>query len=164
MKYLYTVKTLRRMKTGFFLFFFLWYIAGFSQMTPQINDDKEQTIFETLESQETGQGKVIIEQPFTVKDIVNKQIEFNSKFIGSQGYRVQVGFFSGNKGREKAYKMKSDIITKLPDYDTYIVFLQPYFKVRIGDFFTKSQALRALQEIKEVYPSAFIVEDLIHFE
>jgi len=133
-------------------------------MSPQINDNKEQTIFEVLESQETGQGKVVIEQPFSIKNIVNQQIDFNSKFIGSMGYRIQVAFFSGNKGREKAYKTKSDIVTKLPDYDAYIVFLQPYFKVRIGDFFTKSQALSALQEIKEFYPSAFIVEDFIRFE
>ncbi len=152
------------MKTRFFLLFFLWYLIGFSQMMPQINNNEDRTIFETLESQEAGQGRVVVEQPFSVKSLVNEQIDFNSKFIGSHGYRVQVGFFSGNKGREAAYNTKSDIVTKLPDYDTYIVFLQPYFKVRIGDFFTKSQALSALQEIKELYPNAFIVEDLIHFE
>ncbi len=147
-----------------FLFFFLWYLTGFSQTPPQSNDTNTQTIFEVLESQEEGLGKVIIEQPFGVKSLVNRQIYFNSKFIGFQGYRIQVGFFSGNKGREKAYKTKSDIVTQLPDFDTYIVFLQPYFKVRIGDFFTKSEALKALQQIKEIYPNAFIVEDLIHFE
>ncbi len=152
------------MKKAFSLFFSLWCIIGFSQTPPQTGDTDEQTIFELLESQELGQGKVTIEQPFSVKNLVNKQIDFNSKFIGSKGYRIQVGFFSGNKGREKAYKTKSDIITQLPDYEAYIVFLQPYFKVRIGNFFTKSEALKALQEIKEIYPSAFIVDDLIHFE
>lgn len=152
------------MKKIFFTFFYLWSIFGFSQTPLQSNNTEDQTIFEALESRENGQGKVVIEQPFGVKNILNKQIDFNSKFIGSKGYRIQVGFFSGNKGREKAYKTKSDIITRLPDYEAYIVFLQPYFKVRIGNFFTKSEALEALQEIKKTYPSAFIVDDLIHFE
>ena len=151
------------MKKVVFVIFSMWCILGFSQTPPQTGDTDEQTIFESLESQPAGTGKVIIEQPFSIKNLVSQQVDFNGKFIGSRGYRIQVGFFSGNKGREKAYKTKSDIVTQLPDYEAYIVFLQPYFKVRIGDFFTKSQALKALQEIKEIYPSAFIVDDLIHF-
>jgi len=152
------------MKKLFFTFFSLWCILVFSQTPPQTGDTDDQTIFESLESQSAGTGKVTIEQPFSIKNLVNQQVDFNNKFIGSRGYRIQVGFFSGNKGREKAYQTKSDIVTQLPDYETYIVFLQPYFKVRIGNFFTRSQALEALQEIKETYPSAFIVDDLIHFE
>ncbi len=154
---------MKHIKKLFFVIFSIWCVIGFSQTPPQTGDIEEQTIFELLESQPAGAGKVTIEQPFNIKDLVSQQVDFNSKFIGSRGYRIQVGFFSGNKGRTKAYKTKSDIVTQLPDYEAYIVFLQPYFKVRIGDFFTKSQALKALQKIKEIYPSAFIVDDLIHF-
>ncbi len=152
------------MRKLFYIIFSLWCIFGFSQTPPQTGDTNDQTIFESLESQGAEVGKVTIEQPFSIKNLVSQQVDFNSKFIGSRGYRIQVGFFSGNKGREKAYQTKSKIVTQLPDYETYIVFLQPYFKVRIGDFFTKSQALKALQEIKKTYPSAFIVDDLIHFK
>ena len=152
------------MKKVFFTIFSLWCILGFSQTPPQTGNTNDQTIFESLESQGAGVGKVTIEQPFSIKNLVGRQVDFNNKFIGSRGYRIKVGFFSGNKGREKAYQTKSNVVTQLPDYEAYIVFLQPYFKVRIGNFFTKSQSLKALQEIKKTYPSAFIVADLIHFK
>ncbi len=128
------------------------------------DDDNGQTIFESLESTNPNQGKVIIDQSFFIKNLIERHVELNSKFMGAKGYRIQIAFYTGNKGRDEAYKTKSDLVTQYPDYNSYIVFLQPYFKVRIGDFFTKSDALKALEIIKETYPSAFIVEDLIQFE
>lgn len=150
------------MKSIIFILFYLSYFPCFSQIQNTTSDNL--TIFENLESVVHGQGIVTIEQPFGVKNILEKQIQFNSKFIGSKGYRIQIGFFSGNKGREKAYKTKTNAVSELPEYDIYIVFSQPYFKVRIGDFYTKSQALMALKKIKEIYPGAFIVDDLIHIK
>lgn len=151
------------MKTLLFGFLFSTSVIVFCQPSVQNNDDKGQTIFESLESTASNQGEVVINQSFYIKNLINRHVELNRKFMGAKGYRIQIAFYTGTKGRNQSYKTKSDLVTQYPDLNVYIVFLQPYFKVRIGDFFSKSDALKALEYIKETYPSAFIVEDLIQF-
>jgi len=123
----------------------------------------EQTIFESLASQQADEGVVVLHQSTDLKAEVEGHTEYMRKFIGCRGYRIQIRFFSGNKGRKKAYKLKSELLEKLPQYMPYVIYNQPYFKVRLGDFFTKSEALKALETVKTAYPDAFIVEDLIDY-
>lgn len=129
-------------------------ISGFSQ-----NND---VLFRL---QTPDDGTLIIEQPDELSKIIKDHIALNRKMLGIKGYRIQIGLFSGRKGRLKAYSLKSDYLTKYPDKtDVYVSYSAPYFNVRVGNFFTKSQALKEFQEIKKEYPGAFIVDDLITVE
>jgi hypothetical protein len=77
----------------------------------------------------------------------------------SPGFRIQVHFGSDRNGANSA---KTDFMLKYPGYSTYLTYQQPYFKVCIGDFRTKLEAVSVLGKVKKDYPGAFVVRDKIN--
>ena len=45
----------------------------------------------------------------------------------------------------------------------YRSYANPYFKVTVGDFRTKSEAMALLERIKYEFPSAFVVKENISY-
>lgn len=72
------------------------------------------------------------------------------------GYRVQIYF--GND-RTKAQELRSEFLQLFPSVPAYLVYHQPNFKVRVGDFRTRLEAIGFLNKISGSYQSAFIVPD-----
>jgi len=112
---------------------------------------------------EGGQGIVIHQEPAIAK-LVEKHKIISENFPKTDGYRVQIYSVSGVNSRERANQMKEEFLKKFPDNDVYIVYHSPSYKVRLGDFRTKLDALRYLQTIKAEYPFAFVVVDKIEFK
>ena len=50
-----------------------------------------------------------------------------------------------------------------PGIAAYRTYSNPFFKVTVGDFRTKSEAMRLLQQVKGSFPSAFIVKETINY-
>lgn len=72
------------------------------------------------------------------------------------GFRIQVFF---GPERQKAQEAKTQLSALYPENQTYLVYQQPNFKVRLGDFKTRLEASRFLQRVQGNYPGAFIVPD-----
>jgi hypothetical protein len=51
---------------------------------------------------------------------------------------------------------------KFTDEQAYLLFQEPNYKVRIGDFRTQLDALGYMRKIQVAYPNAFIVYDKIN--
>lgn len=79
------------------------------------------------------------------------------------GYRVQIYFDSGNQSKKKANDVKTQFLAKNPDKPCYLVYQAPNFKVRVGDFRSRYEAYKFYREIKNDFPSAYIVKDEISF-
>jgi hypothetical protein len=47
------------------------------------------------------------------------------------------------------------------DLPTYVVYMQPYYRVRIGNFTSRGDAQRALAAIERQFPGSFIVPDTV---
>jgi hypothetical protein len=45
----------------------------------------------------------------------------------------------------------------------YRTYANPYFKVTVGDFRTKSEAMELLSRIKSIFPAAFVVKENISY-
>lgn len=78
-----------------------------------------------------------------------------------EGFRVQI--YSGNKkqpARDARLKF-SRVYRKTKAYEVYE---QPYFKVRVGDFKTKMEALKFKNDLIKHFPNCFIVKDDIKFQ
>lgn len=81
---------------------------------------------------------------------------------GMDGYRIQI--YQGTK--DEAYQLKSKFLSlypKFPENEVYVKFQTPDFKVRIGDFRTRSEAINLKYKIIRNFPSPLIVEDIINF-
>jgi len=62
-----------------------------------------------------------------------------------------------------ADQSRARFISRHEEVKSYKQFEYPYFKVYVGDFRTRSEALKFLKEIEYNYPDAFIREDIVEF-
>lgn len=76
-----------------------------------------------------------------------------------EGFRIQLAF--GKK--DEVNELRTEFLKAYPALGAYISWLQPNFRLRIGDFRTRLQAERFKQEIQETYPGCYIVRDIIEF-
>lgn len=107
--------------------------------------------------------KLPVRQDPRITDLLVRHAQINQRKKGIDGFRLEIFFSSDNKAREQAMRVKNDFNLVFPDIPAYVSFQTPNFKVRIGDFRNKSEALKTKAAIAYKYPNSFIVKDLIRF-
>lgn len=115
-----------------------------------------------LNGQESGGNVKIIQDP-RIDSLIQKHIDLNKIDPCIKGWRINVFFESGNNSKRMAIEAKSLFVQNHPDIPCYLIFQEPYYKIRIGDYRTKVEASKILKEIAVEYPYAFVVEDKINF-
>ena len=99
------------------------------------------------------------------QDIANSlrgQVRANSsRAIG--GYRVRIFFDNKQSARTASEETLRKFESMYHDVKAYRTYANPYFKVTVGDFRTKSEAMELLSRIKRDFPSAFVVKENIGF-
>lgn len=108
-------------------------------------------------------GRLPVRQDPRITDLLVRHSQMNQRKRGWEGYRLEIFFGSDNKAREKATRVKNEFNLIYPTIPAYVSFQTPNFKVRVGDFRNKSEALKAKAAIASRYPNAFIVKDNIRF-
>jgi hypothetical protein len=78
---------------------------------------------------------------------------------GSGGFRVQIFFGSG---RQAAYDAQAKFVNDYPEIPTYISYIEPNFKVQVGDFRTKLEAQKLESELNGMFTSLFIISTKIN--
>jgi hypothetical protein len=109
-----------------------------------------------------GKADVEIYQSQDVANALRKQIEANSKRTMS-GYRVRIFFDNKQSARVESEGTLKKFESMYHDIKAYRTYANPYFKVTVGDFRTKSEAMELLSRIKREFPSAFVVKENIEF-
>lgn len=99
-------------------------------------------------------GRIIIHEDQNLGVLIQK---YNSTRI-DLGFRVQI---HSGLNRVDALKSQNEILKLYPDISSYVIYQQPNFKVRVGDFENRLTVGRFYEEMKEVFPSAFIIADEI---
>ena len=95
--------------------------------------------------------------------LVSLHIRKNESTRGVQGFRVEIFFSSTLDARQKALQTKAAFLKDFPGPNVYVIYVSPDFKVRVGDFRTKNEALAMMKKIQHLFPKAFIVPDIIEF-
>lgn len=116
-----------------------------------------------LLSQSDSTGNVQIIQDSRVDTLLEKYIAINEYNPGIEGWRIQIFFEAGNYSKRMAIEAKSEFVNQYSDIPVYVIFQQPYYKVRIGDYRTRIDAEKFLKKIERKYPNAFVVRDEINF-
>lgn len=93
----------------------------------------------------------------------DKRIELLSKLYlkekTTRGYKIQL---YSSHSRWEAEKAKSSFIAQYSDFPTPdLIYQTPNFKIRFGNFRNRFAAEKYIREIKENYPTAFLVKDEI---
>lgn len=108
-------------------------------------------------------GHVFIVGDVAATQMVEKHIELNAKVKTIPGYRVQIASFSGVSSKLNAFNLRDKFMLDYPGVQAYIVFDEPNFKVKVGDFRTRLEAYAFLQQIKDAY-KGYLVRDNIYPE
>jgi len=114
-------------------------------------------------AQQSEKGDIRIIADPRIEKLVQKHIHINETKEGIPGYRIQIFFDSGTNSRLKAQVICNDFRAKYADHVAYLTFISPNYKVRIGDFRRRLDAVRFLQLVQLDYPNAYVVSDLINF-
>ncbi|MDP4184035.1 MAG: SPOR domain-containing protein [Bacteroidota bacterium] len=116
------------------------------------------------EGPQPRKSNLTIRQDPRIDSLLNRHIRQNQKtHVSGSGYRIQIYTASGAGAREKAINIKTQVLTDDPDMDVYVQFTSPDWKVRIGNFRSRSDAMRVKQELNSKYPNSFIVPDHIEY-
>jgi len=140
--------------------FLIWNLSGFAQ-----KDTLDHTSGFSNQSAKMEQllEKLPIRQDPRITDLLIRHTQINQRKRGSDGFRLEIFFGSESKAREKAVRVRNEFNLVFPTIPSYMLFQTPNFKVRIGDFRNKSEALKTKAYIASKYPNAFIVKDFIRF-
>lgn len=102
-----------------------------------------------------GTIEIVLDDPYIDSLLAAYQSQA-SKDQTIKGYRVQILAVGS---RTEVNKVKSQFYTLFPDIKTFVIYQQPNFKLRVGNFRTRLEAHKVLLEVKGHFPSAFITPD-----
>jgi hypothetical protein len=108
-------------------------------------------------------GKVIIRQSYEIENAVLGHIARN-RYKKNKGYRIRIFFDNGQTARQASAAIEQAFSESYPTVPAYREFDDLYYKVAVGDFRTKTDAMRFLESIQRYYPSAFIVSENVNFQ
>ncbi len=120
-------------------------------------------IFMIMPSKRAGDdAEVNINQSDLISDSMKEQIRSNGDRTMS-GYRVRIFFDNKQSARNESETVLKKFNSLFPDVNAYRIYVNPYFKVTVGNFRTKSEAMSLLSRIKGAFPSAFVVKENIEY-
>lgn len=109
-----------------------------------------------------GKADVEVYQSQEVANSLREQVKENEKRI-INGYRVRIFFDNKQTARAESEETLKRFEAMYHDVKAYRTYVNPYFKVTVGDFRTKSEAMELLSRIKSEFASAFVVRENIGF-
>lgn len=129
-------------------------------------------IFITISCQVFAQtkGEVIIVKDPLIDSLIAKRIELNkarptttnptgAAIVSSMGYRVQIYYGSD---RREVFSQQAQFKSSYPKLNTYITYKEPNYYLRVGDYRTRLDAQKFLNELRPSYPTLFIFREKIN--
>ena len=110
-------------------------------------------------NQTQAQNTVVIKSEPLLDSIIEANSALNKTSPGMAGYRVQIFFGSERKAAQEA---RTKFLQLFPETEAYLIYQQPYFKVRIGDYRTKFEAHASYKKLINQFDKVFIVPDKIN--
>jgi hypothetical protein len=78
-----------------------------------------------------------------------------------KGFRIQV---LSTSNRNQAFDLKNTLSFSFPEHKSYVAYVSPNFKVRIGNFLKREDAENFRKQLAKIYPEGlYIVEDTVEY-
>lgn len=107
-------------------------------------------------------GSVTVNHPSQIDSLLVSQTISNAE-KKINGYRIRLFFDNKQTARTESEQIEKEFKLRFPTIPIYRTYTNPFFKIVIGDYRTKSEATKALKTIVQVYPKAIIVKENISF-
>ena len=106
--------------------------------------------------------RVKVQQSPAVRQAVVNYISTNEK-KPLTGYRIRVFYDNSPQARGRSQAIENSLKEQYPELAVYRSFESPNYKVLIGDFRSKDEALRVFNTLKKAYPTAYIIKETINY-
>ena len=100
------------------------------------------------------EAKVSVSQDPKFEQLLNEKRKINSSITINDLYKIQI--YNGDT--ETSKKTLMDFKRENKDMDATIVFSTPLYKVWVGNFKTRIEAEKNLNDLKQKYPNAFLIK------
>lgn len=105
---------------------------------------------------------VRVSQSAQIRSALDSQIANNSS-RAIWGYRVRIFFDNGQNSRGESEAVLKRFETVYHGIQAYRTYANPYFKVTVGDFRTRSEAMALLVKLRNEFPRALMVKEKINW-
>jgi len=115
-------------------------------------------------------GVVTVVKDPLIDSLIKRRIELSKKtttvtirkdgpIVSQMGYRVQI--FYGSDRRE-VFSEQQRFKSSYPKINTYITYKEPNYYLRAGDFRTRLEAQRMMNELRPVFATLFVIREKIN--
>ena len=111
------------------------------------------SLFLTINSYSQDENTTLNQDP-KFEQLLNEKRKINSSITINDRYKVQI--YTGDS--ETSRNTLSEFRRNFDNFDGTIVFSTPYYKVWVGNFKTRIEAERNLQDLKKFYANAFLIK------
>jgi hypothetical protein len=109
-------------------------------------------------------GSVAVYKDPRLNVLVRKQAQINEETTRNSrrtmpGYRIQI---VNTTDRNGAINAKSRVYQLYPELKAYLIFQSPYYRIRVGNFKSQSEAQAYMRSLSDTFKgSVFVVRDVI---
>jgi len=131
-------------------------------------------LFKRTDSNQGGQLNIIQDPALdTLMNryiLSNRNLEEKNNFIGIEGFRIQIYNSSERNAKTESGKVRQEFMNefpenKFPELVTYLIFAEPaYYKVRVGNFRSRTEATRLFLIVSKKFKNADLVPDIINLQ
>ena len=146
-----------------YLFFLIFIWCAITAVGQNYSATRGDDILIQVRQNKVNQGKVTINQDPQIERVFSLDILQNARQPGMHGYRIRIYFDVGQKSRKQSEELANDFMMNYPGISVYRSYISPYYKVSVGDFRTRDNALKLYHQLLKDYPKAFIVPEWVNF-
>jgi hypothetical protein len=100
-------------------------------------------------------------QPPSIGLLLEEHKDFLHKVESVPGYRIQIRTFTRLQEGTNALNAFE---RTFPDVQAYLLFIEPHYRLRAGDFLDRVEANRVMHKLRSRYPECFIVKDEVRLD
>lgn len=104
-------------------------------------------------------GSAAVSEDASVDSLLNLYIRNAYEAKALDGYRIQLYSGSGTAAKREALAAKAKFLGAFPDEKVYTVYTAPFWRVRVGDYRHRCEALPLLRRIRASFPGCYTVKD-----
>ena len=107
-------------------------------------------------------GSLNVNKDSRIESLISKQRRLYDLDSSFSGYRIHIFMEIGNEALQHAEQVKRQFQNAFPDIPVYLTYVEPYFRLRAGDFRNRVEAEKCLRRIKPRFKEAFVTADMIY--
>jgi hypothetical protein len=149
----------KKIFTVLFVFILVQSVSGQSLSKSTDTED----IFIKIQEKQINQGDILVFQDMRINDLIYNHVEQNKRKEGVPGFRIRIFSDLGSTARVQSQDVQAKFLGLFPEIPPHREYVSPYYRVVVGDYRTKIDALKDFKRVKRYFPSAFIVPDKINY-